>query len=188
MAMTPQAVELTEAHRLLNHGPVLLISSGYQGKRNVMAVAWSMPLDFEPARVAVIVGSKAYTRSLMEASGRFAINVPTRAQAAKVLAAGSKSGRDGDKFADLGLESFTCTHPDLPLVAGCAAWMECSIEPEGDMQTRYDLFVGRVLAAWADPAIYSEGAWHFASDDQRTLHYTSGGFFSATGDAFEVKA
>jgi flavin reductase (DIM6/NTAB) family NADH-FMN oxidoreductase RutF len=40
-------VELPKSYRLLNHGPTVLVSAAHGGRRNVMAAAWAMPLDFE---------------------------------------------------------------------------------------------------------------------------------------------
>lgn len=43
-------VGLRHASRLLNHGPNVLITSRDEtiDRRNVMAAAWSMPVEFEP--------------------------------------------------------------------------------------------------------------------------------------------
>lgn len=76
-------VDLPIAHRLLNHGPVTLVTSAHAGARNVMAAAWAMPLDFDPPKVAVVIDANAWTRRLVEGSGEFALNVPCRAQAAQ---------------------------------------------------------------------------------------------------------
>ena len=56
--------------------------------------------------------------------------------------------------------------------------------PEAHNEARYDLFVAEVVAAWANPAVFADGRWHFerAPDDRRTLHYVAGGAFYATGD------
>ncbi|HBQ2624368.1 TPA: hypothetical protein L9U34_004553, partial [Klebsiella pneumoniae] len=50
-------VELQYASRLLNHGPTILITSydAPSDRRNVMAAAWSMPVEFAPPRVAIVV-------------------------------------------------------------------------------------------------------------------------------------
>lgn len=74
-----------------------------------------------------------------------------------------------------------------PLPAGCIGWLECRVIPEPHIQQAYDLFLGEVLAAWADPAVFSAGRWHFGGDEQRSIHYVAGGQFFATGDAFDVK-
>lgn len=50
-------VELQYASRLLNHGPTIMITSydAQSGRRNVMSAARSMPVEFAPPRVAIVV-------------------------------------------------------------------------------------------------------------------------------------
>lgn len=185
-------VELAKAYLLLNHGPVTLVSSAAGGRRNVMAAAWAMPLDFNPAKVAVVIDKATLSRELIEASGEFVLNLPTRAQAAAVLAAGSLSGRElpaeEDKFARCGLAALPGRTLAAPLVAGCVGWLECKLIVEPHNQQAYDLFIGEVVGAWADPAVFSDGRWNFPDADRRTIHYRAGGHFFATGEAFSLPA
>ncbi|RYF38582.1 MAG: hypothetical protein EOO27_50575, partial [Comamonadaceae bacterium] len=55
-------VALEHASRLINHGPTVLIKTSDGNRRNVMAAAWSMPVEFTPPRVAVVIDKKTYTR------------------------------------------------------------------------------------------------------------------------------
>lgn len=186
--ITPVAAE--SAYRLLNHGPTVLVTSAHQGHANVMAAAWNMPLDFNPARVAIVIDKSTYTRELMEASGTFAINVPCQAQVEMVVKVGSSSGREllgqvaDNKFATLGLSTFAAAHIAAPLLEGCVAWLECRIIPEPHIQQAYDLFVAEVVAAYADSRVFSNGRWHFDGQDElRTLHHVAGGFFFTPGQS-----
>ena len=104
--MPRAAIPLRHAYRLLNHGPTVLVSSAHAGRRNVMAAAWNMPLDFDPPKVAVVIDKSTFTRELIEASGEFVLAVPGRAVAAQVLAVGSRSGRDGVPVKKQGREKF----------------------------------------------------------------------------------
>ena len=74
-------VELAHASRLINHGPTVLVVTEHQGRRNVMAAAWSMPVEFTPPRIAVVVDKMTFTRELLQASGGFAIGLPCPALA-----------------------------------------------------------------------------------------------------------
>lgn len=185
MNLKPEPVPLAKSYLLLNHGPVTLVSSAAGGRSNVMAAAWAMPLDFDPPKVLLVLDSQTLTRELIEASGEFALNIPCRRIADKVLAAGSMSGRDGDKFSRSGLQFFPAARIAAPLIEDCAAWLECRVIPEVANQKLYDLFIAEVVAAWADPAIFSAGRWHFTTPGSRTIHYQAGGAFFATGDSFE---
>ena len=95
--MSRVEVELGKAYRRLNHGPTVLVSAQHGGVHNVMAAAWNMPLDFTPPKVAVVIDKSTFTRGLIEASGRFTLSVPCRAQAALVTRIGGCSGREIDK-------------------------------------------------------------------------------------------
>ncbi len=68
-------IELHHASRLLNHGPTVLITSfdEQSQRRNIMAAAWSMPVEFEPPRVAIVVDKSTWTRELIEHNGKFGI-------------------------------------------------------------------------------------------------------------------
>ena len=183
------AVDLAKSYRLLNHGPTVLVSSAHAGEQNVMAAAWAMPLDFDPPKVLVVVDKATHTRELMEASGEFVLNIPCRAQAEQVLTAGSCSGKEVDKFAVSGLTALPGEAVAAPHVDGCIAYLECRIISEPHNQQRYDLFIGEVLAARADPDVWHYGHWQFdGHDDKRSLHYIAGGNFFSIGEQFAVAA
>ncbi|HJV83661.1 flavin reductase family protein [Noviherbaspirillum sp.] len=179
-------VELAKAYRLLNHGPTVLVSSAHGGARNVMAAAWSMPLDFSPPKVAVVIDRNTLTRQLVEGSGEFALNIPSREMAKATLAVGSVSGREHDKFREFGLAAFAGDTIAAPLLEGCLGWLECRVIPEPPIQERYDLFLGEVVAAWADARAFGNGRWSFEAGSPRSIHYVAGGNFFETGEAFEA--
>ena len=88
-----------------------------------------------------------------------------------------------------------------PARVWASGWIchRCSGKPGGRAGTRggvdwesdpdfYDLFIGEVLAAWADERVFRNGHWEFdtAPDELRTLHYVAGGQFYATGASVTV--
>ena len=112
-------VPLDKAYRLLNHGPTVLVSSAHAGSSNVMAAAWSMPLDFSPPKVTVVIDKATRTRALVEGSGWFALNVPSRALARATVGVGSDSAATmPDKLQRHGLQTFNVAGSALPLVQG----------------------------------------------------------------------
>lgn len=190
-AMTPshfQPVPLDKAYRLMNHGPTVLVSATHAGVSNVMAAAWACVLDFTPPKVTVVLDKSTATRALIEASGRFALQLPTRAMAALTTGVGTDSAHTvPDKLHRHGVELFTAEGSDLPLVRGCVGWLLCRLVPEPHNQHTYDLFIGEVTAAWADERVFSQGRWHFdqAPDDLRTLHHVAGGHYLVSGEAIQ---
>lgn len=182
------AIEPAKAYRLMNHGPTVIVTSHHGGRSNIMSAAWSMPLDFNPPKVAVVIDKSTYTRGLIEASGEFVLNIPSRALARLTVDVGNESGADVDKFAAHGIEVGAGSVVRAPLVEGCLAWLECRLIPEPHIQQTYDLFLGEVVAAWADPAVFDGAHWTMAEGGKRSIHYVAGGHFFETGDAFDVGA
>lgn len=176
------AVPLPKACRLLNHGPTTVIASAHGERRNVMAASWVMAVDYDPPRVAAVIAEGTFSRALVDASGEFVIALPTVAQAALVHALGNESGADVDKFAKHQIATEPASKVAAPLVAGCAAWLECRVIPEPAIAQRYDLFVAEVVAAWADDRSYVNGRWAFSDDASRTIHHVAGRHFYRTGE------
>jgi flavin reductase (DIM6/NTAB) family NADH-FMN oxidoreductase RutF len=183
------AVPLEKAYRLINHGPTVLVSSRRDGVDDVMAAAWSCALDYTPPKLTVVLDKATRTRELVEHSGTFVIQTPTAAQLQLTYRVGQHSLRDEpDKLTRSGVELFKIDNYDLPFVAGCSAWLACKVIPEPHNQEAYDLFIGEVVGAWADPRVFSDGHWHFETADPslRSLHYIAGGHFYAIGAALDA--
>ncbi len=184
-----QPVALEHASRLVNHGPTVLVTTAHGGRRNVMAAAWSMPVEFTPPRIAVVVDKATLTRELLVASGHFALCLPTPALADLCLAVGSDSGRDGDKFARHGVAATPGPVLGLPWIEGCSAWLELRRLPEPHAEQAYDTVFGEVVAAAADPRVFAGGRWSFRDDnaDLHTLHHLGGGQFAVPSRVVQAR-
>ena len=183
-------VELAKAYRLLNHGPTVLVSASHGGVENVMSAAWSCALDFAPPKVTVVLDKATATRPLVEQSGYFVLQVPNMAQLQLTYDVGHTSTNDApDKLARFGVELFHVDGYDVPLVAGSSAWLICKVLPEPRNEQVYDLFIGEVVAAYADDRVFQNGHWAFENADPqwRSLHYIAGGNFYAIGEAVVAK-
>jgi flavin reductase (DIM6/NTAB) family NADH-FMN oxidoreductase RutF len=188
--MTPKhfiPVPLDKSYRLMNHGPTVLVSAQHDVVPNVMAAAWACVLDFgQTPKVTVVLDKSTRTREMIEASGFFALQLPTKAMLNQTVGVGTDSARDvTNKLDKHGVKTFAAPGFDIPLVEGCVGWLACKLVPEPHNQQTYDLFIGEVIGAWADERVFSAGRWHFdgASDDLRTIHHVAGGQFFVTGKA-----
>lgn len=186
-----QAVDLEHASRLINHGPTVLVTSAAGDRRNVMAAAWSMPVEFTPPRVAVVIDKRTFTRELVMASGAFALCIPGATLIDLTYAVGNSSGRTLDKFARHGLAALPGPVLGMPLLeAGCAAWLECRLIREPHTEDAYDTCFGEVVAAAADARIFAEGRWSFREDNAalQTIHHLGGGNFVRAGGTLRAVA
>lgn len=180
-----QPVPLEKAYRLLNHGPTVLVSARHEGVDNVMAAAWACALDFAPPKLTVVLDKSTSTRTLVEASGQFVIQVPTARLLQLTHEVGTRSrASEPGKLDTAGVELLRLGDSGMPFVAGCSAWLACRLVPEPHNQQAYDLFIGEVSAAWADERVFSDGHWQFehAGPEWRSIHHIAGGHFYAIGE------
>ena len=185
-----QPVRLEHASRLVNHGPTVLVTSAHAGRRNIMAAAWSMPVEFTPPRIAIVIDKRTFTRELVAASGCFAVNLPGRALADLAFTVGNCSGRDvPDKFARFRVSCFAGPALGLPLVEGCVGWLECRLIPEPHAEDAYDTCFAEVVSAQADARVFADGRWSFRADNAElhTLHHLGGGAFALSGAALQAR-
>ena len=183
-----QPVALDKAYRLMNHGPTVLVSASHAGVANVMAAAWAGVLDFMPPKLTVVLDKATATRALIQASGQFALQLPTRAMATLTTGVGTDSAHTvPDKLHKHGVQLFSLLGSAVPLVQGCVGWLLCRLVPEPHNQQTYDLFIGEVTAAWADDRVFSQGRWHFDQADNalRTIHHVAGGSYLVSGDTIQ---
>lgn len=178
-------VELAKSWLLMNHGPTTLVTSSCDGVGNVMAASWAMPLDYDPPKVIVVLDFDALTCQNIEKSGEFGLQLPVGAQADMTYAVGSVSGREVNKFEKYKIKTFAAQKISVPMIEGCAAWMECKLLPD-DCQ-KHGIFIAEVVAAYTDSEIFSDGRWHFPADPMhRTIHHTARGNFYATGELIKA--
>jgi flavin reductase (DIM6/NTAB) family NADH-FMN oxidoreductase RutF len=179
-------VPLSRANRLINPGPVVLLTAGYEERTNVMPAAWAVPLSKTPPQVGVAVHPARYTHELIERSRQFALNVPGRALAEAVARLGSVSGHQvADKFALAGLTLAEPEATNAPLIEDCLAWLECAVVDTfrvGD----HTLFVGEVLAARAEREAFGN-TWLLTDDStMKPLHHMGSNLFAVLEGSFEV--
>jgi flavin reductase (DIM6/NTAB) family NADH-FMN oxidoreductase RutF len=177
-------VALEHASRLINHGPTVLVTSAHGGRSNIMAAAWSMPVEFTPPRIAVVIDKKTFTRELIAASGGFGICIPGLALAHMTYAVGITSGRDEDKLRTHGITTRPGPVLGVPVFEqGCAAWLECRLIPERHTEDAYDTCFAEVVAAAADTRIFVNGRWNFTDDNTelQTIHHLGAGKFVRAG-------
>lgn len=178
-APSPVAFEempLGEVYRLIEPGPVVLLTTRRGSRANVMTLSWHMMVDFDPPLVACIVAGALSAQALAE-TGECVIAIPPSTIARAVVGIGNCSGQRIDKFAEFRLTPARAAMVAAPLVAECFVNLECRVVDE-TLAEKYGLRVLQVVKAWRDPAktdvktIHHQGFGTFAVDG-RTLHLPS---------------
>ena len=185
-----RSVALEHASRLINHDPTVLVTSADGARRNIMAAAWSMPVEFTPPRIAIVIDKRTFTRELIAKTGAFAVCIPGTALVDLTYAVGSSSGRDEDKFARHGIDAKAGPVLGMPVIeAGCSAWLECRLIPERHTEDAYDTCFAEVVAAAADARVFANGRWSFdnANSALHTIHHLGGGNFVSAGNTIRAR-
>lgn len=174
-------VPLDLAYRLINHGPVILVSTFYRGRPNVCPIAWVTPVDSD--LLAIVVSEENYTFKCIDKTGEFVLNIPNRYLVKKVIGCGSVSGEDIQKFQKFKLTPVKSKKLKAPLVAECIGHLECKvIKGEERMAKEYNLFLARVVAASAESELFTT-RWNVRKSRAGTLHHLGGNVFATPARA-----
>jgi flavin reductase (DIM6/NTAB) family NADH-FMN oxidoreductase RutF len=176
---------VTMAARILQGGPVALVTTADRGTANVIPVAWHMPVSSRPPLVAIAIEQSRHSAEMISHSEQFALNFPNRALLHHVQYLGSMSGKEIDKFEATQLETFVAVHLSAPLLRGCLAWVECEVQevlPFGD----HFLYVGLVVAVHVDPAAFDE-RWLIDAPETRPLHFLGANHYSTLDGVLEAR-
>ena len=165
-----RSLPLGRVYRLLEPGPVVLLTTAHGGRANVMTLSWLTMMEFEPPLVGCVLGDRSFSFGLLRASRQCVINVPEARLARQVVGCGNVSGRRVDKFARFGLTALPASQVAAPLVGECFASLECQVV-DSRWASRYGFFVLEVVRAWIDPAVAAP----------RTLHHRGRGEFMVAG-------
>ena len=128
---------------------VFVLTAADGDRRNGQIVCWVQPATIVPQvpRVLVGIGRLTYTRELIEASRRFALNLLGKDQWRWVPHFGFRSGRDVDKFATVPFERGITGSPLLP---GTVGYLEAEVRSVLDGGTHFfylaDVLAGELVA------------------------------------------
>ncbi len=95
----------------------VLLTTAANGKVNTMTIGWgALGIQWNRPIFIAYVRESRYTKALLEENGAFTVNIPLEAADPSILkVCGTKSGRDCDKIAQLGL---TLEEPQVINVPG----------------------------------------------------------------------
>ncbi len=180
-------IPLERAHRIVNHGPVVLVTSQAGDEApNIMTVAWITPVSQAPPMVAVSIGNKSHSHRLISESGVFVVNVTPASLADKVVFCGRVSGRDVDKFQETGLTPVPATVVKTPLIDECTGHLECRVHQAVEAGD-HTLFIGRVVKAWAEAELFQD-VWRVDGQGGEGLHHLGGRAFAVSRETLIVEA
>ena len=173
--MPKKSFPLSKVYRLLEPGPVVMVTTAGKSRANIMTMSWHTMLEFEPPLVGCVISNRNYSFDILMASKECVINIPTAALAKKVVGVGNCSGRKVDKFKKFSLTATAASYVQAPLIGECYANLECKVA-DTKMVAKYNFFVLEVLKAWIDPA----------QKHPQTIHHQGRGVFAVDGETIRL--
>nr|WP_294523027.1 flavin reductase family protein [uncultured Rhodopila sp.] len=161
---------MSQVRRYLEPGPIVLVSSRWQGRTNIMTMGWHTVMEFTPSLVGCVIDSGNHSFQMIRASRECVINLPTTKLTDQVVGIGNTSGAEIDKFEHFGLTAEDAERVGAPLIRECHANFECRLHDDA-LVDRYNFFIWEVVQA------------HIAASPKHpeTLHYTGDGVFMVSG-------
>lgn len=156
-----------ETMERMSKGGLLMVTQGKDGRPNIMTIGWgTMGIIWGRPIFIALVRPSRYTYSRMEEVEEFTVNVPSTKLAAAALHCGTVSGRDHDKFAEMGLTAVPAQQVEAPIIEECHIHYECRSRHKNDLipellddeirrgsypQGDYHrLYFGEILTSYAD--------------------------------------
>ena len=173
--MKKKTYPLASVYRLLEPGPVVLVTTSNHGRANIMTMSWHTMIEFEPPLVGCVISNRDYTFNILKETGECVINIPTVELAEKVVGCGNSSGREVDKFRKFGFTPVAASCIKAPLIDECYASLECKLV-DGAMVEKYNLFILEVVKAWINPA----------QKHPQTIHHQGEGTFMVAGETIKL--
>jgi flavin reductase (DIM6/NTAB) family NADH-FMN oxidoreductase RutF len=173
--MAKTSLPLSRVYRLIEPGPVVLVSTMSGSKANIMTMSWHMMVDFEPPILACVLSSRDYTFDIVRKTKECVINIPTVALAKKVVGCGNTSGRNVDKFKKFGLTPSAAAIVHAPLIDECYANLECKVT-DTTLVNKYGIFILEVVKAWIDRS----------QKQPKTIHHQGKGVFAVDGEIIKL--
>lgn len=134
--------------------PVVMVSlADRDGRPNIITLAWVGTVCTNPPMVSISVRPERYSYPILKETGEFVINLTTKELAFATDYCGVKSGRDVDKFKEMGLTPIPASEVKAPMIKESPVNIECKVRqilPLGS----HDMFLADVVAVHADEKIY----------------------------------
>ena len=173
--MAKKTFPLSDVYRLLEPGPVVMVTTAKKGKANIMTQSWHTMMEFVPPLVGCVISGRNHSFDALVATKECVLNIPSVELAKQMVGVGNCSGSKVDKFGKFKLTPMPAAVVAAPLIDECFANLECRVV-DTRMVNKYNFFVLEVVRAWIDPA----------RKNSRTLHHQGNGVFMVAGDTLKL--
>jgi len=136
--------------------PAVLVSCGATPEEyNMLTVAWTGTICSDPAMCYISVRPDRHSYDIIRRTGEFVINLTTEALARATDWCGVKSGKDVNKWREMGLTPVPATVVNAPLSEESPVSIECRVKQSLPLGT-HDMFIAEVVNVVVDEQYLDE--------------------------------
>ena len=157
--------------------PAVLVSCGSTPETyNLLTVAWTGTVCTDPAMCYISVRPERHSYELIRNTGEFVINLTTRRLARATDWCGVRSGRDHDKFREMGLTPLPGAVVSAPVVGESPVNIECRVKQVIPLGS-HDMFLAEVVHVQVDAELIDPQTGRFCLERARPIVYAHGEYF-----------
>lgn len=154
------AKKLWKGGTLLAPVPPALISCSYNGKDNLVTVAWTGIINSDPPKTYISLRPQRFSHDLIKNSGEFVINLPSSHIVRSIDFCGCRSGAKLDKFKECRLTREKASVVNCPMVGESPLSIECKVTDILELGS-HNMFMADIVAVNVDERyIDSDGKFH----------------------------
>lgn len=155
--------------------PAVMVSCGDMKNSNIITVAWTGIINTNPAMCYISVRPERFSHELIKKNGEFVINLITKELARATDWCGVKSGKDFDKFKEMGLTKEKATIVKSPMIAESPISVECKVDKIVPLGS-HDMITAKIVAInVSDKFVNEKGAFDISKCD--LMAYANGGYY-----------
>ena len=171
--------------------PVVMVTCGDAPENwNIITVAWTGTICSDPPMCYVSVRPERHSHVLIERTGEFVINLTTTELARQTDWCGVRSGRDYNKFHEMGLHTEPAQLVKAPLLQESPLNIECRVT-EIKRLGSHDMYIANVVAIDAEDSLIDKTTGQFQLNHAGPLAYSHGKYYALGekigGFGFSVK-
>lgn len=157
--------------------PAAMISCGsHPGEYNIITVSWLGTLCTNPPMCYISVRPERYSYEIIKRNMEFVINLTTEELARAADWCGVRSGKDYNKFREMGLTPAKATAIGAPIIEESPLSIECRVKEIISLGS-HDMFIADVVNVQADDKYFDAGTGKFDMQNARLLAYSHGNYY-----------
>jgi flavin reductase (DIM6/NTAB) family NADH-FMN oxidoreductase RutF len=157
--------------------PAIMVSCGSSPENyNIITIAWTGTICTEPPMCYISVRKERHSYPIIKETGEFVINLTTESLAKATDWCGVRSGKNHNKFKEMGLTPEIAQIVKAPLIKESPLNIECKVVEVKELGS-HDMFIANVVAINADDNYIDKATGAFQLNHAKPLAYSHGKYY-----------